>query len=145
MAEKKINIKKKNESPDKPCWQLKNESYSKDEPLFGFNNLNKKISQKDFTCKNDILKKNFDNKDNSQSLKNSLVFSKAQTKSREIDNKRYDTSGNLITKGGKQRITFIDKISNANFVEVIKVENYKEYNKMEEITPNNGNGCCLLI
>ena len=88
----------------------------------------------------------FDNiKDSSQSLKNSLVFSKEQTKSREIENKRYDIYGNLITNGGKQKISFIDKVSNVNFVEVIKVESFKEYNKMEEICPNKGNGCCLII
>jgi hypothetical protein len=30
-------------------------------------------------------------------------------------------------------------------VEVIKIDVYKEYNKMEEVVVSNGNGCCLLI
>ena len=75
--------------------------------------------------------------------KNTLRLTKAKTKSREFD-KRYDIFDNLITHGGKQRVSFIDKISKNNLVEVIKVDNYKEYNKMEEVTPSNGNGCCLI-
>ena len=57
---------------------------------------------------------------------------------------RKDRSGNEIIPGGKYKVTFIDKVTNKNFSEVIKVENYKEYNKMEEIT-SKGNGCCLMI
>ncbi len=145
MTEKKLDTNEKKELAFKPLWQLKNESFSKDEISSGFKNLNKNNSKKDFVC-NDVVKKKFDNiKDSSQSLKNSLVFSKEQTKSREIENKRYDIYGNLITNGGKQKISFIDKVSNVNFVEVIKVESFKEYNKMEEICPNKGNGCCLII
>ena len=60
--------------------------------------------------------------------------------------KRLDSSGNLITKNGKQRISFIDKISQNSFVEVIKIESYKAYNKMEEISNYNNmqNNCCLI-
>ena len=80
----------------------------------------------------------------SNSLKNSFEFTKAKTKSRELD-KRYDIYGNLIEHRGKQKISFIDCVSKNSFFEVIKIDNYKEYNKVEEVTPNNGNGCCLII
>ncbi len=79
-----------------------------------------------------------------QDLKNNLITNKERTKSKELD-KRYDKFGNIISHCGKQKVSFIDKISKNNFIEVIKVDNYKEYNKMEEITPSNRNGCCILI
>ena len=62
------------------------------------------------------------------------------------NSKRIDKNGNIICKKGKQKVTFIDKISNIKFVDIIKVESFKEYNKMEEITTNfpNHNGCCLI-
>ena len=74
--------------------------------------------------------------------KNIEEFNK--TKSRELD-KRQDNFGNIIEHGGKQKIAFLDKITKGNFVEVIKIENYKEYNKLEEPTPSSANGCCILI
>ena len=60
--------------------------------------------------------------------------------------RRLDSSGNPITKNGKQKISFIDKISQNNFVEVIKIESFKAYNKMEEISNYNNmqNNCCLI-
>ena len=75
-------------------------------------------------------------------FKNTATFNK--TKSREMD-KRQDNFGNIIVHGGKQKIAFLDKITKGNFVEVIKIENYKEYNKLEEPTPSSTNGCCTLI
>ena len=59
--------------------------------------------------------------------------------------KRSDRFGNLIIHGGKQKVTFIDRVTKNNFTEVVKVENFKEYNKMEEPSSNRGNGCCLLL
>ncbi len=115
--------------------QIIDESISKDEALLGFNK-NNKISQK----KENENKKLDYIKSNSQNLKNSITFCKAQTQSRYLDNKRYDKFGNLITKGGKYKISF-----SFNLVEVIKIDSYKEFNKMEEVKPNNGNGCCLII
>ena len=93
--------------------------------------------KKSFKKENELMiiqkKKNF---------KNTQEFNK--TKSREIDI-RQDNFGNIITHGGKQKIAFLDKITKGNFVEVIKIENYKEYNKLEEPTPSSANGCCILI
>ena len=60
--------------------------------------------------------------------------------------KRLDRFGCPITKGGKQRVTFIDKITNTKFVEIVKIESFKDYNKMEEIrSSNHTNTCCEII
>ena len=60
--------------------------------------------------------------------------------------RRIDSAGNPILKKGKQRISFIDKISQNSLVQVIKIESYKAYNKMEEISNYNNmqNNCCLI-
>ena len=58
--------------------------------------------------------------------------------------KRVDRFGTAITQGGKQKVTFIDRITKNNFVEVIKIENFKEFNKMEEISKNKTNNCCMI-
>ena len=58
--------------------------------------------------------------------------------------KRVDRKNNPITKGGKQKVTFIDRITSNNFTEVIKVESFKEYNKMEEVSSSHKNYCCIL-
>ena len=62
------------------------------------------------------------------------------------NSKRFDRKGNKICKNGKQKVTFIDKISNNKFAKIIQIESFKEYNKMEEIKSNcvNHNGCCLI-
>ena len=60
--------------------------------------------------------------------------------------KRLDRFGIPITKGGKQKVTFIDKITKSNFFEVIKIESFKDYNKMEEIkSSSHKNTCCNII
>ena len=141
MTENKIKNKNIKSLGDKPLIQLKDDSIIKDEAILGFNNLPNKKTERS----NNIFKNKINNlKDTPESSKKSVIISKAKTKSREIE-KRYDKLGNLITKGGKQKVTFIDKITCKNFIEVIKIESYKEYNKMEEVNPNNNNGCCLLI
>ena len=62
------------------------------------------------------------------------------------NNGRTDINGNLICKHGKQKISFIDKITNNKFVEIINVESFKEYNKMEEVSHfSNKNNCCIII
>ena len=89
------------------------------------------------------------NENNLNSNKNILnniqikpVLNKVKTFNKE---RRFDKFGNKIIHGGKQKVSFIDKISKNNFTEVIKVENYKQYNKMEEISNNKGNNCCSLL
>ena len=64
---------------------------------------------------------------------------------KHILSKRVDRFNTPITKKGKQKVTFIDKITKNNFIEVIKVESFKEYNKMEEVTNSHKNHCCALF
>ena len=59
--------------------------------------------------------------------------------------KRIDRFGIPIARGGKQKVTFLDRITKSNFTEVIKVESFKEYNKMEEVTSNRRNTCCIIL
>ena len=86
---------------------------------------------------NKVSDKNIINKNDVKSTLN-----KAKTLNSE---RRSDRFGNKIFHGGKQKVTFIDKVSKNNFTDVVKVENYKEYNKMEETTGNKGNNCCILL
>ena len=138
MTEYKINNNKQKSISERARLKIKFE-----ESLDFVNENNN--NAKNIELSNDIYTKKFNKiKDTSQSLKNSVTFSKAQTKSRELD-KRYDRIGNLITHRGKQKISFLDRISKNNLAEIIKIDNYKEYNKMEETAPTNGNGCCFII
>jgi hypothetical protein len=59
--------------------------------------------------------------------------------------KRVDRFNTPITKKGKQKVTFIDRITKNKFIEVIKVESFKEYNKWEEVANSHKNNCCVLI
>ena len=140
MTEKNNIIVNTKSLAERPPIQLREESVSKVEAVLYFdNNINNKISSQE------IKKPNI--KESSQSLKNSLNFSKAQTKSKFYE-KRYDAFGILIEHGGKQKVSFIDRVTKNNLIEVIKVDNFKEYNKMEEVVPIYGNacnGCCILI
>ena len=62
-----------------------------------------------------------------------------------LKGKRVDRFGNPIIKKGKQRVSFMDKMSSNNFAEIIKIESYKEYNKMEEVsTSSQQNNCCVI-
>ena len=55
---------------------------------------------------------------------------------------RKDLYGNPIIKKGKQRVTFSNQ-----FVDIIKIKSYKDYNKTEEIKSNKNfyNNSCLLV
>ena len=59
--------------------------------------------------------------------------------------KRIDRFGNPIYQKGKQKVTFIDRISKTNLCEVIKVESFKEYNKLEDLGNKESNGCCVIL
>ena len=60
--------------------------------------------------------------------------------------KRLDRFGVPISKGGKQKVTFIDKITKNNFFEIINIESFKDFNKMEEMkTSHHNNTCCVII
>ena len=72
---------------------------------------------------------------------------KMETSNESNNNKksirRIDSFGNLISKKGKQKISFKEK---NNLVDVIKIESFKDYNKMEEISNQNNmqNNCCII-
>ena len=74
-------------------------------------------------------------------------FHKRVTEKIFSNNKRLDKFGISITKKGKQRVTFIDKIKPVNLTEVIQIESFKDYNKTEEMptTKNSFNSCCSLL
>ena len=90
--------------------------------------------------KNSKSCKNLDMKVNTLEINSKI--NKVKTFNKE---KRIDRFGNMIKHGGKQKVSFIDKVSKTNFIEEVKVENFKKYNKMEEPSTNLGNGCCLLF
>ena len=59
--------------------------------------------------------------------------------------KRIDRNGNEICKNGKQKVTFIDNISNNKLVDIINVESFKLYNQVEEVSClANHNSCCNI-
>ena len=88
-----------------------------------------------------------DDTNNEEKLNLKAKINKKNSKNLNIyfSSKRVDRNNNPITKGGKQKVTFIDKITNSNFTEVIKVESFKEYNKMEEVSNSHKNNCCILV
>ena len=87
--------------------------------------------------------------ENTNNKENLYIKANIKNKNNKNDmnilSKRVDRFNTPITKKGKQKVTFIDRITNNNFTEVIKVESFKEYNKMEEVTSNNKNHCCVLV
>ena len=128
----------------------KEEPNSKKQENIGFNNINENdIINKKST--DDIINENNQNNNNNKNMndkKNININSSKINKAKTFEaGKRKDRYGNMIIHGGKHKVTFIDRVSKNNFTEVVKVENYKEYNKMEEITEsgNRGNLCCCFL
>ena len=87
--------------------------------------------------------------DNSKNEKICLNTNIKRNSKKNIDlffiQKRLDRFGTPIEKNGKQKVTFIDRITKNNFVSVIKVESFKEYNKMEEVSNTKRNNCCIIL
>ena len=130
---------------------------------FGFNNLNSVLKNvgesrvvkyiqipKTETVKiEDNIIKEIASKDNSKNDKMTLNTNIKKNSKKNIDlffiPKRLDRFGTPIEKNGKQKVTFIDRITKNNFVSVIKVESFKEYNKMEEVSNTKRNNCCIIL
>ncbi len=106
-------------------------------------NISKEINLNNNIPKKDLLNKN--NKTERDKEKNAISNSKINKAKTFDTGKRIDKFGNIIIHGGNHKVTFIDRVSKNNFIEVVKVENYKEYNKMEEISNSHGNACCCFI
>ena len=135
---------------------------------FGFNNLNSvlknleddriiqyiKVSKTDTTKIADTIKKkiipnkdniNNDNNKDKLCLNTDIPKNNKQNINLYFLPKRVDRFGEPITKGGKQKVTFIDRITKNNFTDVIKIESFKDYNKMEEVISTSKNNCCIVI
>ena len=131
---------------------------------YGFNNLNSvlknldddrvvkyiKIPKTETAKIEDNIIKEMTSNDNSKNEKICLNTNiKKRNSKQNIDYfflpKRVDRFGTPISRGGKHKVTFIDRITKNSFVEVIKIESFKEYNKMEEVTNNRKNYCCLFF
>ena len=128
----------------------------------GFNNLNSVLKNvgesrvvkyiqipKTETVKiEDNIIKEIASRDNSKNDKMALNTNIKRNSKQNIDlyflPKRVDRFGAPIVKGGKHKVTFIDRITKNNFTVVIKVESFKEYNKMEEVSNTKRNNCCLI-
>ena len=75
-----------------------------------------------------------ENEENSNSGKDNQLFDIKPTERIVIQHKgkeRRDKYGNLITKKGKQKVTFIDKVENKKFEVIVNIESFKEFNKTE--------------
>jgi hypothetical protein len=130
---------------------------------FGFNNLNSVLKNLDEdrvvqylrphkieTAKiEDNIIKEMTSNDNSKNEKICLNTNIKKNNKQNIDlyflPKRVDRFGTPIARGGKHKVTFIDRITKSSFTEVIKIESYKEFNKMEEVSNNRKNYCCFLL
>ena len=128
----------------------------------GYNNLNSvlknvdkdrvvqyiKITKHETAKIDDNIIKEITSNDNSKNERKMSLNINNKNNNNNIDfyflPKRVDRYGTPITHNGKQRITFIDRITKNNFAEVIKVESFKEYNKMEEVSNTRKNNCCLI-
>ena len=121
--------------------QKENPPTSKQEKL-SFNEVN----QKNNTQKKDLAKNNNKNTDRDRDKEKNVISNSKINKAKTFETgKRTDRFGNMIIHGGNHKVTFIDRVSKNNFTEVVKVENFKEYNKMEDISNNKGNGCCFIL
>jgi hypothetical protein len=121
--------------------QKENPPTSKQEKI-SFNEVN----QKNNTQKKDLAKNNNKNTDRDRDKEKNVISNSKINKAKTFETgKRTDRFGNMIIHGGNHKVTFIDRVSKNNFTEVVKVENFKEYNKMEEISNNKGNGCCFIL
>ena len=121
--------------------QKENPPTSKQEKI-SFNEVN----QKNNTQKKDLAKNNNKNTDRDRDKEKNVISNSKINKAKTFETgKRTDRFGNMIIHGGNHKVTFIDRVSKNNFTEVVKVENFKEYNKMEDISNNKGNGCCFIL
>ena len=128
----------------------------------GYNNLNSilknvdkdrivqyiKVTKHETAKIDDNIIKEITSNDNSKNERKMSLNINNKNNNKNIDlyflPKRVDRFGTPISHNGKQKVTFIDRITKKNFVEVIKVESFKEYNKMEEVSNTRKNNCCLI-
>ena len=132
---------------------LKEISTAKEEKKKDFININLQYKPNEGVSNNMGIKNSKNNKISDKNLINNIIQNNPKLNKVKTFNieKRTDKFGNMIIPGGKQKVTFIDRISKNNLTEVVKIENFKEYNKMEEINNKNQgdncsiNNCCFLL
>ena len=125
-------------SQKEPSSNLKEQAFPKEDEKIDNNNLNSNDKPNEDISKNFIKKNSNPIKNSEQNvIKMDSTINKVKTFNIE---KRTDRFGNKIIHGGKQKVSFKNKLT-----EVVPVENLKEYNKMEENTNSKGNNCCFLI
>ena len=132
---------------------LKEISTAKEDEKIDFINLNLKNNPNEDNSNNIGIKNSKTNKISDKNLINDAILNNPRlNKVKTFNNeKRTDKFGNMIIHGGKQKVTFIDRVSKKNLTEVVKIENFKEYNKMEEVNNKNQgdncsmNNCCSLL
>ena len=118
--------------------------------IIKYNRLNTKNNTLNKQKEDSLLNKNIKlSINNAKTMKNkdcnsNTLKDNAKNKNPKHSLKRVDKFGNPIVHGGKHKVTFLDRVSKNNIIEVIKVDNYKEYNKMEEPSSGSSNGCCII-
>ena len=95
----------------------------------------------------DICPKEEDNNKNKLCLNTNIKKSSKKNIDLYFLPKRSDVYGCPIVKGGNHRVTFIDKVTQKRFFEIIDIESYKEFNKTEELKSSSShmNTCCGII
>ena len=92
---------------------------------------------------------------NQMSINNFIPEQEIQIKNKDKSNqknnyskneKRVNRCENDINIKNKKNVKFIDKVTKNQLVEIINIESFKQYNKMEEVSfSNNHHNCCIII
>ena len=135
IEDNNVNCPKKNKALNRVVTQKTNAETDKlnpsGNPEILTNNHNSVINK--IIPENEV--QSINNKKEDKKKENNL-----KSNNNKINGKRFDRFGNPILKKGKQKISILD-----NFAEIIKVESYKEYNKMEEVcSSSQQNNCCAI-
>ena len=107
----------------------------------------KNINNQDITKQIEFLNSTPDTEVQSPINKNKKIINYTTTNGTNetiVKFKRFDRLGNEICKNGKQKVTFIDKVTNNSFKKYINIESFKNYNKIEDENIVQHNGCCLI-
>ena len=83
---------------------------------------------------------------NNKSIKIKNNNKQSQKKDSIKNEKKVNIYGNIMNIKIKKNVKFIDKITKNKLAEIINIESFKKYNKMEEVSDsNNHNNCCIII
>ena len=151
QSKKNNNLKdKKEEKKDKNKENNINENIKETNK-----NIKEKKEEKKKTEDSNIKINNITNNNNSHNIYviNNYFEDSKKSKRNSVENfpvglwkdgKRYDRSGIEIKKGGKQKLSFMDKIGKGKLVDTIAIESFKEYNLIEEVSDDKKHSCCYV-